>query len=334
MRSSLYDAYRSTRSRAPTADGTLPASQLPDRVHDYVCLGPRREPTLLLACHLPVGRKRTPISLHHITVEFGVHFRVHTPTGFVEDDFVVISLRDDDPDLIEVFCLAGDALVAALPSSPSASEVERVVRQFVEVLSALSLPPTRAVSGLWAELWLISVAQDRNAALLAWHADPTDKFDFSYKSHFVEVKATERSERVHEFSYEQLRLVDMPVGVASLRLTRARGGKSIADLVDILQPGLTPELRTKLVRNVFGAMGRNAPEELAIRFDESSAASQLRLISADRVPAVLIPEGSPISAVRFRVNLDDFSLRDFLVVPLSPRHALNLVDPVQSIAPD
>ena len=205
--------------------------------------------------------------------------------------------------------------MAALPDKPSTSDIEKAIREFVEALSALSLPSSRALAGLWAELWLMTVASDPRAAVTAWHRDPTDRFDFSFAAHFVEVKATEREERNHEFSYEQLRRSEVPVKVASLRLRRAQGGKSVVDLLASLQDGLPAELRTKLVRNVFGAIGSAVSEASEIRFDVAFAESNLRVITAEKVPVVLIPDGSPISAVRFRVNLDDSSLAADLLKP-------------------
>lgn len=308
MRSKLYEAYLEAALAQPEQGGVLPASAIPGRVHDYVALGPQRQPVLLLSCSSSGGLKRPPIRLQHLTVEFGIRFRVCSATGVVEDDFVVISFRGDDFGLAEAFCLAADALVGGLPQAPSTSEIESAVRDFVEVLSALSLPSSRAVVGLWAELWLLSVAADPKAAVAAWHGDSSDRFDFSFATHFVEVKATEQEERSHDFSYEQLRPSEVPVKVVSLRLQRAQGGKSLADLVSTIQETLSVELRTKLVKNVFGAIGCAVSEASEIRFDEGFAEFNLRVIAANRIPVVVIPDRSPISAVRFRVNLDDSSL--------------------------
>jgi hypothetical protein len=315
MRSNFYDAYREAASAARGEDGMLPASVAPGRKHDYVSLGPQQQPVLLLSCASSASLKRPPITLQHLTVEFGTRFRVRAPSGVLEDNFVVVSLRGDDLRFAEAFCLAADALVGGLPEAPSASDIEKVIREFVEVLSALSLPSSRAVAGLWAELWLMSAAADPHGAVTAWHRDPSDRFDFSFTGHFVEVKATEQENRSHDFSYEQLQRSGVPVKVASLRLRRVQGGKSVADLVATLQNYLNAELRTKLVKNVFGAIGSAVTEASEIRFDEAFAESHLRVIAADRVPAVLIPVGSPISSVRFRVNLDDLSLTAFLLRP-------------------
>jgi len=228
---------------------------------------------------------------------------------------VVVSLRGDDLALAEPFCMAAEALLAALSEAPSASDIERVVRQFVELMSALSLPSSRAIAGLWAELWLMSVAVDPRAAVAAWHEAATDRFDFAFPGHFVEVKATEREERNHEFSYEQLRRSELPVKIASLRLRRVPSGRSISDLVGSLQTILSPEMRTKLVRNVFSAVGSAVSEASEMRFDVAFAEANLRVLAADKVPVVVIPEGSPISAVRFRVNFDDSSLAVDLLRP-------------------
>lgn len=321
MRSKFYDAYREAASSAPESAGTLRASAVPDRLRDYVTLGPQQQPVLLLYCASSAVLRRPPIRLQHLTVEFGVRFRVRAPAGIVEDDFVVVSLRGDDFGLAEAFCLAADALVAALPEAPSASDIEKVVREFIEVLSALSLPSSRAVAGLWAELWLMSVAPEPQTAIMAWHSNPRDRFDFSFATHFVEVKATEREERKHDFSYEQLRQTEVPVNVASLRLRRAQSGKSVTDLLAILQEGLSAELRSKLVKNVFAAIGSAVSEASEIRFDAGFAESNLRVISADRVPVPTVPEGSPISAVRFRVDFEDTSLKADLL-KLSVHQAL------------
>jgi DUF1016 N-terminal domain/Putative PD-(D/E)XK family member, (DUF4420) len=170
----------------------------------------------------------------------------------------------------------------------------------------------RKVTGLWAELWLISNSKQREVAVEAGHFDPMDRFDFAFDTHFIEVKATEHTERAHEFAYDQLRKNDRPTWVVSLKLRRAQNGLSISDLVDTVQLGLSSRLREKLVRNVFGAVGNAVSETTNIRFDPSFASSNLRFIRAEQIPVVLIPAGSPISSVRFRVNLDDSSMTSML----------------------
>lgn len=313
MQSRLFDAYCEAASAAPEAIGMQPAYLAPGRTHDYVSVGQQLQPILLLSCASPAPLKRPPIALQHLTVEFGIRFRVRAPLGVVEDDFVVISLRGDGLGLCEVFCSAAEALLAMLPAAPSTSVIEKAVRDFIEVLSALSRPSPRAIAGLWAELWLISMSPDPQAAVNAWHNSPTERFDFSFATHLIEVKATEREERNHEFSFEQLRSSSIPITIVSLRLRRAQRGKSVEDLVSSIQNRLSADMRMKLVKNVFASIGSAVSEASEVRFDEVFTEANVRVISADKVPVVVIPDGSPISAVRFSVNIDDASLKGDLL---------------------
>lgn len=98
-----------------------------------------------------------------------------------------------------------------------------------------------------------------------------------------------------------------------MRLRHAQGGKSIADLVSSLQDKLSATLRAKIVKNVFSAIGSAISEASEIRYDEAFAAANLRVIAANLIPVVVIPDGSPISSVRFRVNLDDSSLTSYML---------------------
>jgi len=308
MRSDLFEAYRLALSLPSNSDGAVPALQLGGRANDYISIGPENQPIVLLTCAAADDLRRPPIRLRHLVVEYGVRYRVRTPTGSGEGNFIVVSLRDDDLTLSEAFCVAGDILLAALPSTPSASDIDSAIRQLIEMMTALSLPSSRTIAGLWAELWLILISNDRAAALAAWHSNPSDRFDFAFDTHLVEVKATERTDRSHDFSFDQLRGSGLPIKVASLRLRRIQNGKSVVELVNALQSGLPLDLRTKLLRNVFLAVGNAISESGDIRFDESFARANLRTISADQVPVPSIPVAAPISGMRFRINFDDTSL--------------------------
>ena len=308
MRSELLASFVETADAGVSLDGVSSARPIVGRNRDYVSVGPRGAPILLLSC---IGKQllhRPPLGLQHLRVEYGIRYRVRTSSEVVDDVFTVISLRDDNQDLIEPFCLAGQFLIDSLPQKPTVAEVDRVIGDLIELLTVVLRPSGRAVSGLWAELWLISCAVQRDHAVEAWHFYPVDRFDFSFNTHFVEVKSTELNERAHEFAYDQIRNTKLPVQVVSLKLRRTQNGASISELLENIQLGLSPRLRVKLIRNVFGAVGDSIAEADEIRFDLDYAESNLRLINAESVPAVSIPPGSPISSVRFRVNLDDSSI--------------------------
>lgn len=315
MQRTLIDAFNEVLATPRPKGGALAATNVPGRVHDYVSLGEDDQPVILLSCVPQTGLQRPPIRLQHISVEFGISFRVQINTSVIDGDFVVISLRSLDSAFVEPFCLAAEALLSALPTAPSSADIDRVVREFVELMTSLTLPSTRAVAGLWAELWLMTVAAEPKIAVSAWHATVSDRYDFAFQEYLVEVKATEKEERNHEFSYEQLRHCDLPVKIASLKVRRIQNGASISDLIDTLLVGLGPDLRTKLIKNVFSAIGSAVSEATEVRFDESFAEDNLRVVAAERLPVPLVDANSPISSVRFRLNLDDSSLASKLTKP-------------------
>jgi hypothetical protein len=312
MRSQLFQAYDGLASTYQPTQKISAAGLIPGRIGDYITLGSQGEPLLLLAF---VGNAvlRPPVVLRHLSIEYGARYRIHTGSKDIDGIFVAISLRTHDTSLYEAFCLAGETLIASLPPSPSDSDIDNAVNHLVELLSAISVPSTRAIAGLWAELWLILKATDVASALQSWHNDATDRFDFTFDTHNVEIKATEKADRTHEFSLEQIRGATKPTRIASVKLQRNANGVSVADLVENIAAKLPPSGRSKLVRNVFKSIGEGVIESDEIRFDEKFAETHLRLIPAELVPAVAIPDGAPISSVRFRVNLDDASINASLV---------------------
>jgi hypothetical protein len=320
MRSQLFTSFSELAAIELPAQDIFSAKKIAGRIADYVTVGTEGEPLLLLSC-AGLTRPHPPVVLRHLRVEFSVHYRVRAGTTVVDGVFTVISLRTCEKNLFEPFCIAGEVLIASLPQQPTAADIDQTITRFVEMLAAISRPPQRAIAGLWAELWLISKTQNIEAAINAWHTDTTDRFDFAFENYFVEVKSTESAERVHEFAYEQLRDVKNFVRVASLKLRRSANGTSISDLVEEIQVELSPHQREKLLRNVFHAIGSEIAEADELLFDSGFADTNLRVVDAQFIPAVIIPEGSPISGVRFRVNLDSASLNEVLSVR-SPEKAL------------
>ena len=64
----------------------------------------------------------------------------------------------------------------------------------------------------------------------AWHLRATDGFDFAFPDKRIEVKATERPSREHDFSLKQVRSGRETDFVASITLARSSAGLSALDL--------------------------------------------------------------------------------------------------------
>jgi hypothetical protein len=167
-------------------------------------------------------------------------------------------------------------------------------------------PSPQEVSGLWAELWVIARSGFVARALEVWREDSFERFDFSWEFSCAEVKSTVFSQRVHEFSLEQLRIpVDGRGFIVSLLLQPIAGGVSVLELVDEIEGALKnmPELRKKLWRNVTKSLGKEFSDKLDKRFDPSFAERNLTIFDMSDVPKIEPPYDPRISSVRFSVDL-------------------------------
>lgn len=170
----------------------------------------------------------------------------------------------------------------------------------------MSQPSGRAVIGLWAELFVIARSSNVPAALSAWRGGPLDRFDFSWPDKCLEVKATSKAIRAHEFALEQLRA---PIGglgcVASLLLQPLGGGIGVMDLakdIEAAVPG-TALLRQKLWENIGSALGSDFSQKLDARFDISYAERNFCLYAMADVPAPATPLDSRVTSIRFQSDL-------------------------------
>jgi hypothetical protein len=231
---------------------------------------------------------------------------VTTAGGTVDDQFAVISCDASVPELHEVFvrCLA--ATVEQLPDAVGTSDLQRCVQSLLDLFRSLGRPSSRELAGLWAELFVVAKSKNMAHALGAWHADQFERFDFSWPSGCLEVKAAVKELRQHEFALEQLQ---PPLGgagyVASVLLQPLGGGVGIIDLANEIESGVAdePRLRQKLWENIAAALGSDFSERLDRRFDPSYAERSLVVYAMGDVPAPEEPSDPRITAVRFRSDL-------------------------------
>jgi hypothetical protein len=245
------------------------------------------------------------VVLKHLQVEYDIPYRIETDGSVVEGRFSVIRTQSETPELHEFFCRTMEGLVGSLPLTPSYEQVDGAIRTAIELFRALSRPARKSVAGIWAELLVIAEAEDVSGAVRAWHSNPFEKFDFSFPSHKVEVKASEKESREHEFGLEQLGdLGATPVSVLSIKMRMASGGVSVTELVREINSKLAlPVLRDKLLSNVCDALGADFVDCADYRFDRQFAIANMRRLPAKKVPRVSVPTGAAITSVRFNVDI-------------------------------
>lgn len=246
------------------------------------------------------------IELKHVSVQFHNTCRVTTPDGVVEAQFAVISCEASVFELHEVFIRYLAAAVERLPTAAVTSDLQRCVQLLLDLFRTLNRPGSREVTGLWAELFVIAKSKNVAQILRAWHSDQFERFDFSWQSGCLEVKAAIKNIRLHDFALEQLQ---SPLGgagyVASILLQPISGGVGVIDLANEIEARISnePSLRQKLWENVVATLGSDFSERLDRRFDPSYATRSLAVYAMSDVPAPLKPSDPRITAIRFHADL-------------------------------
>ncbi|MGM3411923.1 PD-(D/E)XK motif protein [Ralstonia holmesii] len=299
----LYQAFAGLPHAVSAVD--FSAVRLTGSRFDFLTKASDGGPVFLLQDSSPASYSPA-IELKHVSVQFHNTCRVTAAGSAVEDQFAVISCDAGVPELHEVFirCLA--AAVEQLPFGAGTLDLQRCVQSLLDLFRALSRPSSREVTGLWAELFVIAKSGNVAQALRSWHADQFERFDFSWPSGCLEVKAAASELRQHEFALEQLR---SPLGgagyVASVLLQAQSGGVGVVDLGNEIEASISsePDLRQKLWENIAAALGNDFSERLDRTFDTSYAARSLTIYAMGDVPALQQPSDPRITAVRFRVDL-------------------------------
>lgn len=300
---SFFASFQALPLAASAVD--FSALPLPGQRGDFLAKGGDGGPVFLLRDSSPASYSPA-IGLKHVGVQFHSTCRVTTAGGAVEDQFAVISCDADTPELHELFirCLA--AAVEQLPVNSATPDLQRCIQSLLDLFRALGRPSSREVTGLWAELFVIARSKNTPQALRAWHADQFERFDFSWPSGCLEVKAAARELRLHDFALEQLQPPLGGVGyVVSVLLQTLSGGVGIIDLANEIEARVAdePHLRQKLWESITAALGSDFSERLDRRFDPSYAERSLIVYLMKDVPAPCPPADPRVSAICFRADL-------------------------------
>jgi len=268
-----------------------PAVQIPARPGNYVARTAAGEAAFLLRGPNPPV-VRPPLRLRHVEVDYGARCRVaEAGTAAVEGEFIAIRCTDSNAVALELFVRTVEALLATLPIQPTPSDTESLIAVLVELFRKLGRPSARSIKGLWAELFVIDKSGLVDSLVTAWHADAVEKYDFFTTKGYLEVKATEQPQHIHEFSLAQLRGPSSADSlVASLLLRRATGGVGVLDLARrVTQRLRDATLRAKTWANVFEVLGNDFQDAHDLSFDERYAEHTLGVVIATDVPCIELP---------------------------------------------
>lgn len=264
------------------------------------------EPLLLLASELRVN-PRAPISLKNVSVSFDVSYETTTlETGSVSTGcFCRFSCDPQNSTLHRYFVEILAATAEAHEGRLTQTVVDDIVEALLELFRKMAAPPRKTVAGLWGELLLIHAGAHPGVFVDAWHSAVTDTFDFSFLDARLEVKATERPIREHEFALKQVRGGRPGDLIVSVRLARSSVGATVLDLTRDIASRVSLIQQEKLWRLVLETLGDGAEGAEEQTFDVVTAIGDLLFLPAIAIPAptVSVVDESVILDVRFRANI-------------------------------
>lgn len=300
---SLFNLFADLQRGA--GSGEFEAIALSENRKDFLAKAEDGAPVFLL--HDSSKAKYVPeINLRHLSAQFHVTCRVLMDAETLEDQFCLVSCDGAEPELFELFVRCVAAAVEGIPSTAGTRELEACILQLRDLFRALAMPSSRELPGLWAELFVISRSGNFISALRHWRADQFDRFDFSSEAFCLEVKATVRGARIHEFALEQLVPPTGGVGlVVSLMLQPLTGGLGILDLARRIELAVfnDAKLKLKLWQSIAESLGSDFSASLDRQFDVTFAEKNLVVYSMDDIPRPETPSDPRITGLRFVVEL-------------------------------
>ena len=242
----------------------------------------------------------------HLQINHGVNCAITVAGAEAERGrFSVVKCIEADDLLRDRFLEAIETLLRSLGETPATEDLRQVIAGLIELFRLATQPSRGTIQGLWAELWLIARAREPEILLDAWHAKPTDVYDFNSGSERIELKSAEQRVRRHHFSHRQLTPpAGTRVAIGSVFVESSGGGSTVASLVERIRRRVAhPRGRRRLDHVVAATLGADWRTGMGAAFDSQLASESLRFFSVEDVPSIP-PEVPPeVSDVRYVSDL-------------------------------
>lgn len=251
-------------------------------------------------------RYRPGFHLKYLRAEFHTTCLIRSGDAEVDGQFAMIYCDAAAIELHEMFVRAVAAAIADLPIHADTDDIQRRFQKLSDLFRNFSRPSSRELIGMWAELFVIANSNNIYAAMSAWRTDPGERFDFSWHGGQLEVKATTKAIRSHDFSLEQLRTPKKGDGfIVSFLLQSLNGGVGIMDLATVIEANISshPELRQKLWNNIASDLGADFGETGDKKFDSSYAGRNAVLYAMRDIPSPQFQPDPRITSIRFVADL-------------------------------
>ncbi len=259
-------------------------------------------PVLLFPAHSKKDFR--DIELELIEVAFSRHCELLVDEQQeVSGVFTLVTLNDNDPDTAKLFLdILEDALFAK--QEPLTNRQIRDTIIGISNIFCKAENRDRDIIGLWGELYIIANSGAPQAAVASWSINTTSRHDFITERFSLEVKTSRSQDRVHTFSCDQLKDSDSTLLILSLVVSEVPGGQSVSDLISLIKDQIDdPLLRTEFLK-LCASKGGKTVMQSQLTLSVKTKPQGLRIFASSDIPRPDIPDGAPISHVRFDVTME------------------------------
>lgn len=216
------------------------------------------------------------IKLDLISIQFNqlCRLKLSNTDKPIENYYTIVALQTENVDYINYFIDVVEIVLSKLGNYPTQKQLHDEIQKLVDLFRCFNLPPQKTIQGLWAELFVISIASNPEYLLKAWHS-----------SFLI---------------------------ISSIFVIQSGIGKNIFDLKEDIETQICSlELRYKLNEIIFRTLGSEFEKVYDVYFDYQQAVDSYKLIPAIYIPS-LNSESIPneITNIHFDCDLSQIDVPD------------------------
>ena len=243
----------------------------------------------------------------YISVLFNKKCEIKIDCDSSEEHYSVITLKTQNQTFQEYFIrvfadlLSGDII-----------NIESLYDQILNLFNLFTvnkIVSKQTIQGLYAELLIILASDDKEFFIKAWHVDKSSLYDFSLNnSSYLEVKSTNRTDRIHKFSNQQIQFLKKQDSyVISIMVQESDLGSNIMDVSDRIRVQLsTSSSKLKLDKLILETINSSLDIVEDTKFEVQYSLESIQIFKSIIVPYIdkkYIP--IEITNLKYDVNFEE-----------------------------
>jgi hypothetical protein len=219
-----------------------------------------------------------------------------------EKNLSVVSLKSDDKKLIETFIRLSISIIPEI----SDKKFYDYFLSLKEIFSNSVQKTETELQGLYTELYTVKYLYENLQLDLSSFYQSQDKMKFDYSISDIkkiEIKSTQKSERIHHFRQEQVNTLMYDIIVFSYLLRKDDKGLSLYDLIEYCKNKFANNF--PFITHIEKFIYKTPDSELQnLKFNEQFIINNLRFINANQIPKVEQTSGNGVFNIEFDSNLE------------------------------